>query len=353
MDRRTLLKTGLATTAGGLLVPVGGSLTAEASAAPRVGRVLARNLVVPWGIAFLPNGNALVSERNSGRVLVVRRSGGYRSVGRVPGVYNDGGEGGLLSLALHPNFRRNRWLYAFMSTRSDNRVVRMKFENGKLGRVRPVLTGIPRSYHHNGGGLAFGRGGLLYVSTGDAENAASAQNRRSLAGKVLRMTDTGRVPGGNPFGNYTWTYGHRNPEQIVFGPGGTLWSSEFGEKDKDELNRIVKGGNYGWPYVEGKDGPGGYRDPLAQWDTDECSPSGIAIAGNRAWLGALRGECLYSVRLQNPRKGLKRRFFTGRFGRIRSVAAAPDGSLWITTSNRDGRQPPGPNDDKIIRIRLG
>ncbi|MGH3372445.1 MAG: PQQ-dependent sugar dehydrogenase [Nocardioidaceae bacterium] len=361
MDRRTLLKSGLAATAGGLLVPatgaMTGALTAEAAAAPRVGRVLARNLVVPWGIAFLPSGDALVSARNSGRVLRVRKSGGYRVVGRVPGVVNIrdsyGGEGGLLSLELHPDFRNNRWVYAYMSTASDNRVVRMRYADGRLGPPRVVLAGIPVNAHHNGGGLAFGPGGLLYVSTGDAEDGSRAQNRRSLGGKVLRMTPEGEVPRGNPFGNYTWSYGHRNPEQITFDGAGNLWSSEFGEKDKDELNRIVKGGNYGWPRVEGKDGPGGYRDPLAQWDTDICSPSGIAVAAGRAWLGALRGQCLWSVRLGGPNRGRKARFFTGQFGRIRSVAKAPDGSLWITTSNRDGRTTPGPNDDRIIRIRLG
>lgn len=352
MDRRTLLKAGLATT-GGLLVPAAGALTSEAAAAPRVTKVLARNLEVPWGIAFLPNGHALVSERNTGRIVRVNPRGGYKTVGRVPGVVNyGGGEGGLLSLALHPNFRDNRWVYAYMTTRSDNRVVRFKYADGRLGRPRLVKAGIPMEAHHNGGGLAFGSDGLLFVSTGDALDGAAAQNRRSLAGKVLRMTPDGDVPRGNPFGNYTWTYGHRNPEQMDFGPNGNLWSSEFGEHSKDELNRIVKGGNYGWPRVEGRDGPGGYRDPFAQWPTEECSPSGLAIRAGRAWLGALVGQCLYSVRLSGPHKGRKGRFFTGDFGRIRSVAAAPDGTLWLTTSNRDGRTTPRANDDKILRVRI-
>lgn len=356
MDRRTLLKAGLATTTGGLVLPAAGALTSEAAAAPRVTKVLARGLEVPWGIAFLPGGGALVSERNTGRVVRVSTKGGYRTVGDVPGVVNTtdsyGGEGGLLSLELHPNFRRNRWVYAFMSTASDNRVVRMRFTDGRLGRPQVVLAGIPMAAHHNGGGLAFGDGGLLFVSTGDALDSGAAQSRRSKAGKVLRMTPDGKVPRGNPFGNYTWSYGHRNPEQITFDPSGNLWSSEFGEKDKDELNRIVKGGNYGWPRVEGKDGRGGYRDPLAQWDTDECSPSGVAVLGGRAWLGALRGECVYSVRLSGPNKGAKRRYLTGNYGRIRSVAASPGGTLWVTTSNRDGRTTPRPGDDKILRLSI-
>lgn len=356
MDRRTLLKTGLATTAGGLLIPAAGGFTTEASASPRVNKVLARDMRTPWGIAFLPGGNALVGERDSGRIYKVRKTGGRHLIGRVPGVVGGGsigGEGGLLGLALSPNWATDHWLYAYMSTRSDNRVVRMRYNNGQLGPTRVILKGIPTGVHHNGGGLAFGPGGLLYASTGDAEISGAAQRKGSLGGKVLRMTPTGRVPRGNPFGNHTWSYGHRNPEGITFGPAGTLWSSEFGEHLYDELNRIERGANYGWPRVEGKDGPGGYHDPLAQFATEECSPSGVAVANGRAWLGALAGASLYSVRLSGPNRGAKRRYFNGDFGRIRSVAKAPDGSLWMTTSNHDGRGSPGANDDRVIRIRLG
>jgi glucose/arabinose dehydrogenase len=147
--------------------------------------------------------------------------------------------------------------------------------------------------------------------------------------------------------------GHRNVEGITFDRRGQLWASEFGEKESDELNMIVRGANYGWPFVEGADGAGGYRDPLAQWSpTSTCSPAGVAVANGRAWLGALQGECLFSVRLRGPDSGSKRRHLAGRFGRIRQVMAAPDGSLWITTSNRDGRANPGPGDDKVIRVAL-
>jgi glucose/arabinose dehydrogenase len=228
----------------------------------------------------------------------------------------------------------------------------MRYADGKLGAPHVILKGIAKSVHHNGGGLTFGPGGMLYVSTGDAENPANAQNKHSLSGKILRITPTGKVPGNNPFGNHTWTYGHRNPEHLKFGPKGVLWASEFGDKRKDELNRIVRGANYGWPEVEGKDGPGGYHDPLAQWDTDQCSPSGIAILGGRAWLGALQGECVYSVRLSGRHRGRKQRYFTGKYGRIRDIAAAPDGSLWVSTSNRDGRANPGPHDDRIFRVAI-
>ncbi len=230
----------------------------------------------------------------------------------------------------------------------------MRYVDKKLGKPDIVLAGIPMNTHHNGGGLAFGPDGLLYASTGDGEVGSRAQSRSSLGGKVLRLTPDGGVPSGNPFGNRTWSMGHRNVEGITFDPRGGLWASEFGEKETDELNRIVPGANYGWPNVEGSDGGGGYHDPLAEWSpTSSCSPAGIAVANGRAWLGALRGQCLFSVRLRGPEAGQKRRHFAGRFGRIRAVAKAPDGSLWITTSNRDGRASPGRGDDKVIRIVLG
>lgn len=355
IDRRTLLKAGLATS-GGLAVALGSGIGAPVAAAPRVGRTLARDLAVPWGLAFLPSGNALVGERDSGDVHVVRRGGGRRRVGNIDVLSQRaaGGEGGLLGLALHPGFGSNRLVYAYLTTRDDNRIVRMTFADGALGSGRVVLAGIPMNLHHNGGGLAFGPDGLLYASTGDGEVGARAQSTTSLGGKVLRLTPDGGVPAGNPFDNYTWSMGHRNVEGITFDARGTLWASEFGEKEADELNRIEPGANYGWPRVEGSDGAGGFRDPLAQWSpTSICSPAGIAVANSRAWLGALRGECLYSVRLRGPDSGAIRKHFGGRFGRVRQVAKAPDGSLWITTSNRDGRGSPGPRDDRVIRIALG
>lgn len=354
IDRRTLLKAGLAAGAG-VALGAGAVGAGPALAAPRVGRTLAKGLGVPWGMAFLPSGNALVGERDSGDVHVVKRGGGRRRVGRL-GVFSQvsrAGESGLLGLALHPDFASNRLVYAYLSTRHDNRIVRMRFAGGRLGKREVVLAGLPMNVHHNGGGLAFGPDGLLYASTGDGEVGSRAQSRKSLGGKILRLTPAGDVPAGNPFDNYTWSMGHRNVEGITFDPRGGLWASEFGEKEADELNRIVPGANYGWPNVEGSDGGGGYHDPLAEWSpTSTCSPAGIAVANGRAWLGALRGECLFSVRLRGPEAGRKRRHFAGRFGRIRQVMKAPDGSLWITTSNRDGRATPGAGDDKVIRVAL-
>ena len=345
MDRRTLLKAGVAVPAAAAL-PLGGALTAAAEARPRLGKVLARGLDIPWGLAFLPSGDALVSERDSGIVYRVDKRGGRRAVDEVPGVYAYG-EGGLLGLELDPHFRRNRWVYAYLTTGSDNRVVRMRYVDGRLRRPRVLLAGIPMNSFHNGGRLRFGGGGLLYVATGDAGDRERAQQRGSLAGKILRIQPDGDVPRGNPGrGNPVFTWGHRNVQGLAFDGHGELWASELGEKTRDELNKIVKGDNYGWPRVEGGDGRGGrYHDPFVTWSpTAVCSPSGITIARNRAWVAALNGESLYSVVLRGPRRRRVRRHFHGTVGRIRTVERAPDGSLWIATANG--------GDDQVIRITL-
>ncbi|QWZ09253.1 PQQ-dependent sugar dehydrogenase [Nocardioides panacis] len=336
-------------TAGGSAGTAGPS---DVRRGPGAARTLATGIDVPWSIVFLPDGDALVSSRDTGRILRVAGDGRTQVVTTVPGVVSNvdqGGEGGLLGLALHPRFASDPWVYAYHSTSTDNRVVRMRYRDGRLDRPRLVLDGIRTSVHHNGGGLAFGPDGHLFVSTGDAESSASAQDRSSPNGKILRVTDTGGTPGGNPFRNPVWSYGHRNVEGLAFDGRGQLWASEFGDQATDELNRIERGGDYGWPAVEGADGPGGYRDPLATWDTDACSPSGIAVLHGRAWLGALRGECVYSVVLRGADRGRIRRYVEGH-GRIRAVAAAPDGSLWVGTSNRDGRGTPRSGDDRILRV---
>ncbi|HEX4977010.1 MAG TPA: PQQ-dependent sugar dehydrogenase [Nocardioides sp.] len=343
LDRRAVLGAGLAG-AGGLLV---GGLGAggTAVAAPRVGRTLASGLSIPWGIAFLPSGDALVSERASAAVHRVSRTGGRRRVGTVPGVRDNAGEGGLLGLAMHPQFRTNRWVYAYLTSPSDNRVVRFRFADGRIGPPQVVIAGIPSSTIHNGGRLAFGPDGLLYISTGDAARRELAQDRGSLGGKILRVTPTGEVPAGNPFGSPVWTYGHRNVQGLAFDGDGRLWATELGEKTRDELNRIVRGHNYGWPVVEGGDGSGSFHDPFVTWSpTSSCSPSGLTIARGRAWVGALQGECLFSVRIVAPNRKRIRRHLAGRFGRVRTVERAPDGSLWITTSNG--------SDDRVVRIVL-
>jgi glucose/arabinose dehydrogenase len=305
---------------------------------------------VPWGIAFLPDGSALVTERDSGRVLRVTAKSA-REVGRVQET-QAAGEAGLLGVAVSPSYARDRRVFLYTTAESDNRVLRTTFENGRLGRMEPILTGIPKALNHDGGRMVFGPDRMLYVSTGEAGQPELAQDRDSLGGKILRITQDGDPAAGNPDrSSPIWTWGHRNVQGLAFDDNGNLWASEFGQDTFDELNLIEKGRNYGWPDVEGVGREPGLQDPQVTWSTDEASPSGLAFVGGRLWLGALRGERLWRVEVNGRKAGKEKGFFVGEYGRVRTVVPAPDGNLWVTTSNHDGRGEPAPQDDRILLVR--
>jgi len=311
------------------------------------------DLEVPWGIAFLRSGAALVSERNSGRLLKITADGKVTRLGTVSGVEAPSGigEGGLLGIALAPGDEDT--LFVYFTSASDNRVARVSLKGGRVGRPRLLVGDIPTSTHHHGGRLLFDADGMLLVSTGDAEQSALAQRKDSLAGKILRVRPDGRAAAGNPFGNRTWSYGHRNIEGLAFDADGRLWATEFGEQRTDELNLIRRGRNYGWPDAEGRSSNDRFTNPRATWSpTSSCSPAGIAITRSTAFVGALQGRCLFAVPLDGTDAGKPRAYFRNDYGRIRGVAVAPDGALWMTTSNTDGRAEPGRHDDKIIRVTL-
>src|SRR5262245_2356350 len=322
---------------------------------PRVTGDIAANLEIPWGMTFLPDGSALVAERSRAQIVRVTPGGRVSTVGTVPGV-DPIGEGGLLGLALAPNFERNHWLYAYFTAASDNRIVRMRYQDGQLGPLNPILTGIPKGSNHNGGRIAFGPDGMLYATAGEAGQPPLAQDRGSLGGKILRMTPAGRPAPGNPCDNSViLSYGHRNPQGVAWDSEGRLWAAEFGQNTWDELNLIEPGGNYGWPLAEGRSTEPDLVSPQAVWSTDQASPSGITIADGAVWMAALRGARLWRIPLNGDRAGEPQAFFAGEYGRLRTIETAPDGSLWLATSNLDGRaQDPFPKsgDDRILRIVL-
>lgn len=317
---------------------------------PKVIGTVARNLEVPWGIAFLPDATALVTERDSGSVFRVG-DGLVREVGVVEQA-RPGGEAGLLGVAVSPAYDRDKQVFFYATTESDNRVLRTTFEGGRLGPLEPILTGIPKAGNHDGGRLLFGPDRMLYVSTGEAGQPDLAQDRASLGGKILRITPEGDPAPGNPVADSpVWTWGHRNVQGLAFDADDNLWASEFGQDAFDELNLIVRGRNYGWPEVEGKGGEPGFEDPQVTWSTDENSPSGLAFLDGRLWLGALRGEQLWRVDVDGSKASAPGGFFVGDYGRVRTVVPAPDGNLWVTTSNRDGRGDPAGSDDRILLVR--
>jgi glucose/arabinose dehydrogenase len=319
--------------------------------------VVAAGLEAPWDLVFTPDGEALVSERDSSRLLSIGSSGNVEELQRLP--ENGTGEGGLLGIALSPNYESDGYIYAYYTTDTDNRVTRFR-----LGEdPEPILTGIPVLTYHNGGRIAFGPDGNLYVGTGDAGDTSNSQDLNSLGGKILRVTPDGDVPADNPFSNSPiYSYGHRNVQGLAWDEGGQLYATEFGQNRYDEVNRIQPGGNYGWPAVEGEGGffaSGEYIDPIATWATSEASPSGAAILKNGAipqWEGsffmaALRGQRLYRLALDPSGTVTEQEeLLSGQAGRLRHVVQAPDGSLWVLTSNRDGRGTPIATDDRILRL---
>ena len=304
---------------------------------------LATGLNIPWGLDFLPSGNALVTERSSGDIFRIRKDGGPpKRVMTVPGVDPNAGEGGLLGLALSPDYKQDKLVYAYLTTNSDNRIVRFR-----LGEeLQPILTGIDRATTHNGGRIEFGPDGMLYAGVGDAQNLGDPQDKDALNGKILRIRPNGSVPKDNPFrGSPVWSLGHRNVQGLAWDRDGRLWATEFGQNNFDEVNLIKPGRNYGWPKVEGRGGTrnGKFNNPKVIWRPEESSPSGAAIRGRKLYVAALRGERLWEIPLRGNEAKKPKPTLVGRYGRLRTVEVAPNDSLWIATSNGGGS-------DRIIKL---
>ena len=312
---------------------------------------LASGLDSPWSIAQLADGSILVDSRDTGQILEV--VGGATVPLTTIGDVAAAGEGGLLGLAPLSD-STGSWLYAYYTTASDNRVVRMALDGTPgahtLGAPAVVLSGLPKAGNHNGGRIAFGPDGMLYLTVGDANQRDLAQSVDYLGGKILRIMPDGQVPSDNPYsGSPVWSLGHRNPQGIAWAADGTMWAAEFGQDTWDELNVITPGANYGWPVAEGFDGStDGFTAPVAQWPTDDASPSGIAVIGDTVFMAGLGGERLWTVGFD----GQSQEWFRGSFGRIRDVVAGAGNTLLLVTNNTDGRGTPRPGDDVLYRFDL-
>ncbi len=328
----------------------------------------ARGLVVPWSIVFTSPDRMLVSER-PGRIRVIEngtlRAEPLHTFSQVSSV----AEEGLMSLALHPQYSSNRYVYAVYAYASGDdlfdRVVRFRDDGDAISDLTTIFDRIPAARYHAGSRLAFGPDGKLYISTGDATDRNLAQKMDSLAGKILRVNDDGTIPSDNPFPNSAvWSFGHRNPQGLAWDAAGVLYSTEHGPSTfdgppgGDEVNRIEKGANYGWPLVSHDETREGTVAPLIQFTPAEAPGSALIYSGKLfpqfegdLFFGALIGEGLMRVSFgAGGAVAQYEKIAAVDLGRIREVVEAPDGTIYFSTSNRDGRGDPAEGDDRIFRI---
>lgn len=317
-------------------------------------KILAENLEVPWAIDFLPDNQLIFTER-PGRVSILNNDGSIKQIGSIN--VESQGESGLHGIAVDPDFDIDNYIYLYYTYSTNgsntlNRVSRFTLKDDNLINEQILIENIPGGSNHDGGRIKFGPDGNLYISTGDAQQPSLAQNRNSLAGKILRINKNGTAANGNPFNTRVYSYGHRNPQGLTWDNEGNLWSTEHGRSGAlsglDELNKITSGSNYGWPEIEGTESRSGMITPIANSGASQTwAPAGAAYINGSIFFGGLRGSALYeySINSNQIKEHLK-----DSLGRIREVVVGPDNMLYITTSNRDGRGNPNNNDDKIIRI---
>ena len=372
-------------------------------------KTIVTGLKAPWELLFLPDGQALVDERDTGTILQIDKERNVTKVAFTSTTppcekFCEGGTLGMAYVADRPEGQLS--LFVFLTTLTDNRILKYDLDkvdgNWSLSNKRVFFSGIDRSglsTTHNGGRLAIGPDGKLWVSLGDAGmRGSTSQNWDRLAGSVLRFNLDGSVPEDNPReGSYVWAKGLRDTQGMAWDNYGNMWTTEFGQDTWDELNLMEKGKNYGWPIAEGKykfvetplpeGNPGSngqgtaespaptpviptmpsdqeefndsrYTNPYFTWHPEDAACSGIAFVKGSLISACLRGGRLWVMPVLGDKKlGEPQEFFTGKFGRIRKATLAPDGSLWLITSNKDGRGGwskggENPKDDRIIRVSL-
>jgi len=312
--------------------------------------VIASNLSVPWDIAFLPDKRMIITERE-GNVKIIDGSN-IETIATINTLQSS--ESGLHGIAVDPEFESNNNIYLYYTTNGNggntlNRVSKYKFLDNTLNDETILVDKIPGANIHDGGRIRFGPDGYLYITTGDAANPSSAQDTNSLAGKILKVDTNGDAVPGNPFGNLVYSYGHRNPQGITWDSAGQLFETEHGNNATDEFNKIEMGKNYGWPTIRGDEKNNTMVSPLIQSESNTWAPAGLSFINGKFYFAGLRGNALYEVEKTDNGYSLKE-FFSDEFGRIRAVTTGPDGMLYISTSNKDGRGIASFDDDKIIRV---
>jgi aldose sugar dehydrogenase len=326
--------------------------------------VFVKNLEVPWGMAFLPNGDFLFVERPGNINLMKKGTTDYNLI-----MYRTvkASEGGLLGLVIDPDFINNNYVYVYeTNTDTSNQLVRLKMTNDVLTQDKILIANVPGSFNHDGGGLRFGPDGYLYLGTGDALKPNLAQDKNSLAGKILRMDRDGNPAPGNPFGTLVWTYGHRNVQGFDWNTDGKMICTEhgptieFGWCCHDEINLIEPGKNYGWPLKVGGTETDSLTPPIYQTGFETIAPSGCTFIKGKQWgswenkfiLGALKGQKLIYFDISLGGTFISRHdTLANALGRLRNVIQGPDGSIYFSSSNV-GSPTLQVGDDKIYKLSL-
>lgn len=313
--------------------------------------VVAKNLQIPWSLAFLPNGDLVFTQRTGEVMLLAKGTSDPVLVSKIDDALQSG-EGGLLGIAVSPNFPTNESIFVYFTysesgNRTLNRVVRYRLSSGKLIQREVIVDAIPGAVFHNGGRLKFGPDGFLYITTGDAQEPSLSQDIGALAGKILRVDEDGKLANDNPFGNLVYSWGHRNPQGLAWDDSGRLWETEHGQSATDEVNIIEMGKNYGWPVIRGEIKGNGMISPIVQSGLATWAPSGAAYLDGYLYFAGLRGEGLFRLSTEKVSDLEK---VIDNLGRVRDVVVGPDNLLYIATGNTDGRGTPKVDDDKIIAV---
>ncbi|MFH8799245.1 PQQ-dependent sugar dehydrogenase [Streptomyces sp. NPDC017936] len=301
---------------------------------------------IPWGVNWLPDGTALINERDSLKLYRVTRSGARSEVKAEPHIAAFGSGASLLGIAVSPNWSRDHHIFVYHGAKNDCRIARLTFDGSRISDYTPLVTGIKRGLH-NGGRIKFGPDGYLYATTGDADEPRIAQDKKSLNGKILRMTKAGKPAPGNPFGTLVYSYGHRNPEGLTWDDRGRLWETEIGEATHDELNLVKPGRNYGWPTCEGPCSTAGMTAPAHHWHPSRGVPSGLVYTDGALYVAALRGQRLWRIPVHATGIGTPVAYYADTYGRLRDVVKVPgERALWVTTDKA------GKNADKVLEVKL-
>ncbi|MET7619408.1 PQQ-dependent sugar dehydrogenase [Streptomyces sp. NPDC005408] len=342
-----------AAVAAGLMLPLAGTgnaapppVVAPSAKVPSSVKTISSGWTIPWGATWLPDGSALINERDSVEVYKVSQTGTKTKVAAQPLIASPNSGETLLGIAVSPNWLQDHYIYLYHGAKEGNRIARMTYDGSTLTGYKTLVSGIKRGLH-NGGRIKFGPDGFLYATTGDAGIPGESQDKQSLNGKILRLTTDGKPAPGNPFGTLVYSYGHRNPEGLTWDAQGRLWETEIGEDTWDELNLVEPGKNYGWPTCEGECTTAGMSNPARQWHPAQGVPGGLTYTDGALYIAALKGQRLWRVPVDGTTTGTPVAYFTNGYGRLRDVVKVPGKSaLWITT-DKAGRAA-----DRVLQVDL-